>query len=128
MHILPQEIEVWYIIPAIRRDMAKIMTSEYQTSYERTGEIIGITKAAVSEYLNNKRAAKIKLHEKAFEEIRNSCKKLVDGKSDIVKEIQRILDVIRKKKLHCMRCGTLIMGELHDCKELPYKPVLVKTR
>src|SRR3989338_1530717 len=97
MHILPQEIEVWYIIPAIRRDITKILVNDYGISYDKVGNILGISKAAVSQYLNNKRAAKIKLHEKAFEEIKKSCKKIIDRKSDSTKEIQRLLEVIRKK-------------------------------
>ena len=66
MKILPQEIEVWYIIPAIRRDMSKILVDEHKLSYERTAEFLEITKAAVSQYINNKRAAKIRLHDTLF--------------------------------------------------------------
>jgi len=84
MHILPQEIEVWYIIPAIRRDISKILINDYKISFEKTGNILGISKAAVSQYL------------------------------------------IRKKGLHCMKCGKIVDRELHDCKDLPYKPVLIK--
>jgi len=127
MHTLPQEVEVWYIIPAIRRDMAKVLISDYNMSYEKTGSILGITKAAVSQYLNNKRAAKIRIHEKALEEIKKSCKKLASGKSDAVKEIEKVLAFIRKKSLHCEKCGKLIDGSLHDCKPIPYKPILVRT-
>jgi len=128
MKILPQEIEVWYIIPAIRRDMSKILVDEHKLSYERTAEFLEITKAAVSQYINNKRAAKIRLHERALDEIRKSCKKLVDEKSDVASEITRILDFIRKNKLHCELCGKLIQGVLHDCNPIPYKPVLVKVK
>ena len=128
MHILPQEIEVWYIIPAIRRDIAKILVNEYKISFEKVGNILGISKAAVSQYLANKRAAKIKLHEKAFKEIKKSCKKMMDGKSDSTKEILRILELIRKKHWHCKKCGKLIGIELHDCEDLPYMPVLVKVK
>jgi len=128
MHILPQEIEVWYIIPAIRRDITKILVKDYGISYDKVGNILGISKAAVSQYLNNKRAAKIKLHEKAFEEIKKSCKKIIDRKSDSTKEIQRLLEVIRKKHWHCKKCGKLIGAELHDCEDLPYMPVLVKVK
>ena len=126
MHILPQEIEVWYIIPAIRRDISKILINDYKISFEKTGNILGISKAAVSQYLANKKAAKVKLHDKAVLEIKKQSNKLVNNKADSVTVIENILEFIRKKGLHCMKCGKIVDRELHDCKDLPYKPVLIK--
>jgi uncharacterized protein len=105
MYTLPQEIEVWYIIPAIRRDLSKCFIKDYGITYEKVGKILGISKAAISQYLKNKRASKIRLHERVQEEICKSCKKIVEGKSDSVKEIQRILKFIRQNELHCEICG-----------------------
>ena len=51
VYMLPQEVEVWYIIPAVRKEMAKLLTKEYGFSYERAGRALGISKAAVSQYL-----------------------------------------------------------------------------
>ncbi|MEK6820210.1 MAG: transcriptional regulator, partial [Nanoarchaeota archaeon] len=61
MYSLPQEIEVWYLIPAIRKELARILTKKYKLTFEKTGGILGISKAAVSQYLNKKRADKINL-------------------------------------------------------------------
>ncbi len=118
MYTLPQEIEVWYIIPAIRREIAKTLAGDYKVSYENIGKLLGISKAAVSQYIRKKRAAKIKLHEKAMLELLKSCKLISKGKSNSVVEITRILYVIKKKKLHCEICGAIIDGKLHDCKEI----------
>jgi len=54
MYSLPQEIEVWYIIPAIRKELARLLTKENNLSYEKVGGYLGISKAAVSQYLSNK--------------------------------------------------------------------------
>ncbi|MAG38307.1 transcriptional regulator [Candidatus Pacearchaeota archaeon] len=105
MYTLPQEIEVWYVIPAIRREMSKCFIREHGITYEKVGKILGISKAAISQYLKNKRAGKIRLHERVQKEICKSCKKIIDGKSDSVKEIQKILIFVRKNKLHCEVCG-----------------------
>ncbi|MDP4039611.1 MAG: hypothetical protein Q8P57_03465 [Candidatus Pacearchaeota archaeon] len=118
MRLLPQEIEVKYIIPAIRRDFAMILSEKHKISYGRIGLILGITKPAVSQYLNKKRVTKIKLHSRIVHEIEKSCKKLLGGKTDSVKEIGDILRFIRKKKLHCEVCGKMIDGVLHDCKQI----------
>jgi len=60
MYNLPQEIEVWYIIPAIRRKLAKILTEEYGLTQEKAANILGVSKAAVCQYLSKKRAMNVK--------------------------------------------------------------------
>jgi len=47
MYMLPQEIEVWYIIPALRKELSKQLVRKYKFSYEKTGKILGITKASI---------------------------------------------------------------------------------
>mgnify|MGYP000058197231 CR=1 FL=1 len=118
MYTLPQEIEVWYIIPAIRRELSKDLIKRHKVTYEKTGRLLGITKAAVSQYLSNKRARKIKLHPKAEKEIIRSAQRIIENKSNAVIEIQKILKFIRKKKLHCEVCGNVIDGKLHNCRQV----------
>jgi len=118
MHILPQEIEVWYVIPAIRRNISLCLIKDYKISYEKIGKLLGISKAAISQYARNKRASKIKLHEKATGQIMVSCKRLANGESDAVTEIKKILSYIRDKKLPCEVCGKMDEGILKDCKEV----------
>lgn len=118
MYTLPQEIEVWYIIPAIRREISFCLSKDYGVSYDNIGKILGISKAAVSQYIRKKRAAKIKLHPEAMKEIDKSCKFISKRKSNSLIEITRILNVIKKKKLHCEICGKIIDDNLHDCKEI----------
>jgi len=118
MYTLPQEVEVWYIIPAIRRDLSKHLVRDHKISYEKVGKLLGLTKAAISQYLKNKRAAKIKLHPKIDKEIIKSANKIIKNKSDSIKEIIRILKIIREKKLHCEVCGGMIDGKLHDCEQV----------
>tara|TARA_Y100000310_G_scaffold345811_1_gene470322 strand:- start:8037 stop:8414 length:378 start_codon:yes stop_codon:yes gene_type:complete len=121
MYTLPQEVEVWYIIPALRRELSKCMIKDYKVTYEKVGQILGISKAAISQYLKKKRAARIKLHPKVSSEVCKSCEKIVKGKSDSVKEITRILKFIREKELHCDVCGEMVNGELHNCKQVVAK-------
>src|SRR3989338_5814733 len=118
MHILPQEIEVWYIIPAIRRETAICLSKKHNISYDKIDSIMGLTKTAISQYISGKRVEKIKMHPKALAEVEISCNRLMKNKSTIIKEISRILDIIKRKKLHCEICGKMIDGELHDCQEI----------
>jgi predicted transcriptional regulator len=118
MYQLPQEIEARYIIPAVRRDLSKCLVRDHKISYDKVGRLLGVTKAAVSQYLSEKRASKIKLHPVIGRGIDKSCKRIVRGKSDALREITKILMYIRKKKLHCEVCGKKVDGELHDCKQI----------
>lgn len=118
MHTLPQEIEVWYIIPAIRREMAMCFSREHEISYDNIASMMGLTKAAISQYIAGKRVERIKMHPKALEEVKISCNKIVKNKSTATNEILRILEIIKKKKLHCEMCGEMIDGVLHNCKEI----------
>ena len=125
MYTLPQEIEVWYIIPVIRREMAISFSKEHKISYDNIASMMGLTKAAISQYLAGKRVERIKMHPKAIEEVKNSCKRIIKNKSSTSKEILRILEIIKKKKLHCELCGERIDGELHNCKEVKIPEIVM---
>lgn len=124
MHTLPQEIEVWYIIPAIRREMAMYFSREHKISYDNIAAMMGLTKAAVSQYIAGKRVKRIKMHPNALEEVKISCNRIVKNKSNVTKEILRVLEIIKKKKLHCEFCGEVIDGKLHNCKEIKIPEVV----
>ncbi|MBM3234337.1 transcriptional regulator [Candidatus Pacearchaeota archaeon] len=104
MYSLPQEIEVWYIIPAIRRELAKILISNYDMTFEKAGRILGITKAAVSQYLSNKRAGKFKIPENIKREIEKSAEIISKDEKKAVHEIQRLLKLIRERGCECEAC------------------------
>lgn len=118
MKILPQEIEVWYIIPALRKEIAVCLVNDFKYSYEKVGKELGISKPAVSQYVKNKRASKIRLPVKIKEEIMKSCRKIRKGKSSSKAEIIKILEIIRKKNMPCEVCGKHEAGILKDCKEI----------
>jgi hypothetical protein len=104
MYLLPQEIEVWYIIPAVRKELAKLLTRKYEMSYERAGGILGISKAAVSQYLSNKRANKIKLRPDVKKEVAKSAKIISKNPKLALSEMQRILKFMKDSKSSCDVC------------------------
>ena len=104
MYLLPQEIEVWYIIPKIRKELASVFVKEYELSYEKAGDILGISKAAVSQYLSNKRANKIKISKDIEKEIKISAKKIIEKKSNGLMEIERIIQLMKNTKCACDVC------------------------
>lgn len=104
MYSLPQEIEVWYIIPSIRKELSKIFVKEYGLTLEKAGNILGISKAAVSQYLNKKRASKFKMPPKIMKEIKKSADKVVKNEKLAVAEIEKILKIMRQEKCSCEFC------------------------
>ncbi len=115
MYLLPQEIEVWYVIPAIRKELAKLLTRQHEMSYEQAGRILGISKAAVSQYLSNKRANKIKLNSNVKKEIVKSAKIIVKDQKNALGEMQRILKYIKDKKCLCDVCKKYNKDVLNYC-------------
>ncbi len=104
MYSLPQEIEVWYILPAIRKELAKLLTNKYGFSYEKAGNALGISKAAVSQYLSNKRANKVKLNSKTKVEIKKSAILISENPKIAILEIQKILRFMKDNKCSCNVC------------------------
>ena len=115
MYLLPQEIEVWYIIPAIRKELARVLTSKYELSFERAGAILGVSKAAVSQYLSNKRANKVKLSADVKKEVAKSAKVLAGNPRLALGEMQRLLKVMKDSKCSCEVCKKYNNDVLNFC-------------
>jgi len=115
MYMLPQEIEVWYIIPAIRKELARQLVSEYKVSYEKVGMSLGISKAAVSQYLSNKRANKVCLNARTKKEIKKSARALYENPKAGLREIERILKFMKDTKCSCEVCKKYNKGVLDYC-------------
>lgn len=115
MYLLPQEIEVWYIIPAVRKEIAKQLTSKYEFSYEKAGRALGISKAAVSQYISDKRANKIKLNNETKKEIEKSTKKIAENQKVALEEMQRILKFMKDSKCSCDVCKRYNKDVLDYC-------------
>ncbi|MBS3170744.1 hypothetical protein J4223_03100 [Candidatus Woesearchaeota archaeon] len=94
---LPQEIEVFYIIPTIRKYIA-IHLKKQGLKQKDIADIMMIDTSAISQYSSTKRGNKIKLNSKIQKEIKESCKFIKDPLS-YIKETQKILRYIRENFL-----------------------------
>ncbi|MBU1136086.1 MAG: hypothetical protein ABIG37_00040 [Nanoarchaeota archaeon] len=121
MYSLPQEIEVWYIIPAIRRELSKVLTKKYGMTFEKTGNALGISKAAVSQYLKKKRANVVKFPEKVKKEIMKSAEIIQKNEKKALKEILRLLFLIKKSGCSCKVCKRYNKGVLSQCRMNPIR-------
>ena len=76
-NFMPQELEVWYLIPAIRRELAKILTKEYDMSQKKVAGLFGITESAVSQYIKSKRGNELKFSKVERDKIRKTAEKII---------------------------------------------------
>ncbi len=95
----PQEIEVWYILPAIRKELV-IVLKEKGHSQKEIAKLLNITEPAVSQYAKEKRAKKIILPQEVKEFIKVSADKIKDSKI-AYHQIQKINDFIKHSKARC---------------------------
>ena len=97
---MPQEIEVWYIIPAIRRELTKSMIG-LELTQKKVVRRMGITEAAISQYLSSKRAKEVVFSNAVLDEIRKSAKKIIEDKSTIVPEMMRLTKLTGVMQVMC---------------------------
>ena len=111
--IQPQEIEVFYILPTIRRYLTVFM-KEYGLSQKKIAELLHIKESTVSQYISSKRASKINFEENIQKEIRLSANK-INNKADLIRETQKILGIIRNNNILC-KVHRKLAGLPEDCK------------
>jgi hypothetical protein len=96
----PQEIEVFFILPALRRDLARSMKEHLKVDQKTIAKRLGITEPAVSQYLNNKRATRVVFSPRIQDVIRASSQKIVDDVS-LIREVQYLLGMAREELITC---------------------------
>ncbi len=95
----PQEIEVWYILPVIRKELV-IALKEKGISQKEIALLLNITEPAVSQYAKEKRAQRIVFNKEVKLFIKKAAEKIIDGKT-AYQQIQKISDYIRRTKARC---------------------------
>lgn len=95
----PQEIEVFYIIPTIKKHLAAEMKKNGLKQKE-IAKILSIKDATVSQYLNDKRGNKVSFDENIIEEIRKSSAKVKDTIS-YLREMQHLLRKVKETRAIC---------------------------
>jgi predicted transcriptional regulator len=93
----PCEIVVWYVIPAIRSELAKELL-KLGMKQKDVSEIMDITQPAVSQYITDKRGSGIKLDDNVKEMISSFARELSEGKATKVDLIPRTCKICKKVK------------------------------
>lgn len=100
-HLMPQELDVWYLLPAIRKELVKIFIKKYSLPQKQAAKILGITESAVSQYLKSKRASELKFQKDAKAEIEKTAALIIKDNKNTTSYIYNLSMKLRNKKCLC---------------------------
>lgn len=110
----PQEIEVWYVLPALRKALAEELL-KLGLKQKEIAEKLHVTGAAVSQYIKSKRAADIKFPQQLKGAISDSAKRIAKSGS-APKETQKLCTLIRTRGLLCKIHKRHTKSNLKNCE------------
>ena len=127
--MMPQEVEVWYVLPALRRELAKVMktktvprvgedgkTKEHKITQKEIAKMLGVTEPAITQYLLKKkgrrsRGDQVVIPEKFYPDLEKSADTMIkhyeQGASNddmfetMTREINRLIKVMRDDGAMC---------------------------
>lgn len=103
------EYMMWNGLPVIRKEIAESMINDFGLSQKEAAEKLGITPAAVCQYISRKRG-KIEIKDKiVLKEIKVSAENIINNGGDqhIISETCRICKILRSRPnfdLFCHAC------------------------
>lgn len=93
----PCEIVLWYVIPAIRSELAKDLL-KLGMKQKNISELMDITQPAVSQYVTDKRGSGIKLSEPIKEIINDFAIQLYNGEANKVDIVNKTCAICKQIK------------------------------
>jgi predicted transcriptional regulator len=95
----PCEKVLWFVLPAIRKELVKNLVQEQGYTQRDTARLLGLSDAAVSQYLSKKRG-RLEIKDKTFsDEISRSAKLIVkEGPKVVDLEICRLCGLLRSNR------------------------------
>jgi len=115
--VFPQEMDVWYVLPAIRREFALALI-ERGLSQIRVAVLLGVTGAAISQYKKQKRAKEEIFDVGMEKELERSIEKIVQNKNSLGEEIIRLNQLLKEKGIVCKIYNQVCA--LQKSKNCPY--------
>ena len=115
----PQELEVYYLLPALRSELAKALKLQGKSQKE-IAQLFGVSEPAVSQYVHEKRGADVEFTPELQKTIAESAKRIADNVT-FIRETQLLLQKVWKEKFICTVChdqnGTAIPKNCGVCYE-----------
>ncbi len=97
----PCELVVWYVLPTIKSELTKELIDRGMSQKE-VSQRLGVTEAAVSQYVKGKRGGKLELKEGAREAIVDLAQSIVEERdSNLIQDICRVCGKIKADRTLC---------------------------
>ena len=116
VYTMPQEIEVWYILPTLRKELAKCLVKHFGLSQRKAAELLGITEAAVSQYISSKRGVNMDLCSECLDEIKKSAEIIMKDSSRLMHELNRLCKTEHIRKKTCALHREKVKCISSDCR------------
>ena len=112
MRQIPCEYMMWNGLPVIRKEIAESIIKNFGLNQKETAKKLGVTPAAVCQYLSKKRG-KIKIiDEKILKEITISAERIIqDDGNSVVAETCRICKIMRSRGVFPFFCNACDIDE-----------------
>ncbi len=121
----PQEVEVFYIIPALRSAIAKQL-KEQGKSQKEIAHLLGLRESTVSQYINERRANLITFSREIEKLIHKSALSIKEH-FDVIREVQSLLYAIKNSRELCIihqqinktipkKCDTCFIEQIVEVK------------
>jgi uncharacterized protein len=96
VHLTPCEIILWNRLPAIRKELAVALINNHGLSQRDAAERLGVTPAAVCQYLSKKRGQAVMFDSAMLAEIAISASN-IHNEGSVVEETCRLCKIIRSR-------------------------------
>jgi len=94
---------MWHGFPVIRKKIAEVMMDDFGLSQKEAAEKLGVSSAAVCQYISRKRAKIELVDDDILNEIRRSAENIINGGNDrIITETCRLCKIIRSNGTSCL--------------------------
>ena len=108
--VLPCEVAVKSVVPAIRSAIARELTNSYGLKQREVAQLLGVTKTAVSKYASHTRGTVLQVEkvEGAQPTLKETIVSLAKGKMtkyELAEKLCRICEIIRQTGLMCKLCA-----------------------
>lgn len=101
MKYMPQEIEVWYLLPALRKEIAKELVENHGLRQKEVAAMLDITEAAVSQYLKHKRGKGVAFSPKEYTRIKEAAALMLKNKKQVPRLFYELSATFRGSSTLC---------------------------
>lgn len=104
----PCEYTIWNVLPSIRKELVKSLMRNHELNQKQTASMLGLSEAAVCQYLSNKRGGEEIKDDYLLREIDKSARIIYNsGSKHLIGEICRICNLWQSKNeiLIDEKCG-----------------------